>query len=62
MYKVVFSKKAESEYQEIWAFIAQDNPFYTLEVLEKIDKSIDVLTDFPNIGREIQHWLYMIVV
>jgi len=62
MYRIVFSKQAEKEYQEIAAYIAQDNLFYALEVLEKIDKCIDVLIDFPNIGKKIQSsWIRIIV-
>ena len=53
MYKIKFFKKAKEQYINIWKYIAQDNLFYANEVLNKIDKSIEIILEFPNIWTNI---------
>lgn len=60
MFRIEFSRKASLEYVDIWEYIAQDNLFYANEVLNKIDNSLDIILEFPFIGKEIQPWIRMI--
>jgi len=61
MLRVQFSKKASLEYFEIWEYIAKDNLFYSNEVLNKIDNSIDIILQFPFIWKEIDSWIRIVV-
>lgn len=61
MLRVEFSKKANLEYFEIWEYIAQDNLFYSNEVLNRIDNSINTILEFPFIWKEIDSWIRMII-
>jgi plasmid stabilization system protein ParE len=53
MYNVVFYDEANFDYESIWNYIWQDNLFYANEVLNKIDKSIDIISEFPYIWTEL---------
>ncbi len=61
MYKIEFYDEANFDYDSIWNYIAQDNLFYANEVLNKIDKSIDILIDFPFIWKDID-WIHRQIV
>jgi plasmid stabilization system protein ParE len=61
MYKIIFLDEASYDYIWIWEFIALDNLFYSKEVLDKIDKSIDILSDFPLIWKDLD-WVYRQIV
>jgi hypothetical protein len=49
MLKVKLSDEAALEYLQIGQFIAEDNIYYSHEVLNKIDNSIDVISKYPFI-------------
>ena len=49
MYKIVFSKKADRDIEEIQDYISQDNPEYGEQVVNKILLSVSNLTNFPNL-------------
>lgn len=49
MYKIEFYKNARIDYENIKDFIAQDNLYYAIKVLENIDKSIGIITEYPFI-------------
>jgi plasmid stabilization system protein ParE len=53
MFNVEFSFEAENEYIQIWKYIAQDNLFYSIEVLNKIDSSITTICTYPMIWKDI---------
>lgn len=53
MFKIKLLDDAKIDYNSIWDFIANDNLFYANEVLNKINKSIFLLKDFPYIWRDL---------
>jgi len=53
MLRVKFFKKAREQYINIWKYIAKDNILYANEVLDKIDKSIEMIIIYPNIWNQI---------
>lgn len=54
MHKIFFTPLSEEDLQNIYAYIAEDNPFYAEDVLSKIHHSIDFLKEFPLIGTELE--------
>lgn len=61
MYKIIFLDRAKFNYLWIWDYIALDNLFYSKEVLDKIDKCIDILVDFPYIWKDLD-WTHRQIV
>ena len=61
MFRVEFSNKADFDYIQIWEYIADDNLFYANEVLNKIDKSIDTICEFPFIWKDMWNNVQIIV-
>jgi plasmid stabilization system protein ParE len=61
MRSVFFTPQAEIDLQEIYSFIAADNPFYAEDVCDRIHHSIDVLKTFPLIGTLFESDLRQIV-
>jgi toxin ParE1/3/4 len=57
MAKVVKRPLAETDLDEIWWYIAQDNPDAADRLLDKIEESCRTLSQFPNMGlsREELH-------
>ena len=53
MYNVEFYNEAKIDYIEIWKYIAKDNLFHANEVLNKIDRSIDIICEFPFIWKNM---------
>jgi toxin ParE1/3/4 len=50
-YKIRWSKKAVSKLDEICSYIAIDSPYYASITAKKILDSIELLEQFPNLGR-----------
>ncbi|NKC12417.1 MAG: hypothetical protein GKR94_09500 [Gammaproteobacteria bacterium] len=50
--RIVFSKRAENRLRQIHTTIAQDNPISALKVTSRIRQVIELLAEFPYIGRE----------
>ncbi|MDD2901121.1 MAG: type II toxin-antitoxin system RelE/ParE family toxin [Syntrophales bacterium] len=50
MPKVVKRPLAETDLEEIWWYIAQDNPDAADRVLDKIEERCRTLAQFPNMG------------
>jgi toxin ParE1/3/4 len=50
--KVRLLKKAEADLDEIWDFIAQDNPPAATETIENILRGLKTLATFQTAGRE----------
>lgn len=61
MYKVEFLKGALEDYINIGQYIALDNLFYSNQVLNKIQSSIDLLEIFPFIWKIRKEWIREIV-
>lgn len=61
MRKIQFSPRAKSDFEEIFLYIAEDNPLYARSVVENIQKSIAYLKEFPYIGTLMADDIRMIV-
>ena len=51
MTELVVSKRAEAELLDIWLYIAADNEPAADGVLRRIDRKVQCLREFPDIGR-----------
>lgn len=61
MYKIIFTDKVHNDMDNIFDFIAQDNPFYAHQVYKNITKAATLLWEFPYIGVSIEWWFRQIV-
>ena len=50
MAELFVSRRAEADLRSIWRYIAYDNPAAADRVLLRIDKRIQILRHFPEIG------------
>ncbi|MDP2090886.1 MAG: type II toxin-antitoxin system RelE/ParE family toxin [Candidatus Gracilibacteria bacterium] len=53
MYNIVYSEKLKNDFISIREFISLDNPVYAVKTINSILKTIDILGDFPYIGKNI---------
>ena len=51
MLKIYKSPEAENDLDEIWLYIAQDNPYYADKLLDEIEETSQKLARFPDMGR-----------
>jgi len=51
MLKIHKSPEAENDLDEIWWYIAQDNPDCADKLLDEIEEASQKLARFPNMGR-----------
>lgn len=51
MIRIIKRPKAESDLDEIWLYIAQDNPVKADEFLDEIEETCRKLARFANMGR-----------
>jgi len=51
MLRILKSPEAENDLDEIWLYIAQDNPYYADKLLDEIEETSRKLARFPNMGR-----------
>jgi toxin ParE1/3/4 len=51
MLKILKRPEAESDLEEIWLYIAQDNPDKADKLLDEIEKSSRKIAQFTNMGR-----------
>jgi addiction module RelE/StbE family toxin len=49
--KVTWTRLAEKDLDEIEVYISQDSPYYARRTVEKILSRVEMLRDFPLIGR-----------
>ena len=54
MLELEISSRADSDLQDIWLYIAQDQPTNADCYLDKLLDAVDRLAEFPNIGRELK--------
>jgi toxin ParE1/3/4 len=58
------SRRAETDLRQIWRYIAAENPAAADRLLLRIDEKMQLLRDFPEIGRlrdDIRPGLRMLV-
>lgn len=53
--KVALSDRAKRDLREIQSWIAYDNPMAALRVATRILQLIELLSDFPELGRKWEH-------
>ncbi|MEI6207730.1 MAG: type II toxin-antitoxin system RelE/ParE family toxin [Desulfuromonadales bacterium] len=51
MLRILKSPEAENDLDEIWLYIAQDNPGCADKLLDEIEETSRKLAQFPNMGR-----------
>lgn len=51
---IKFARQADADLDDIYQYIAQDNPTAADRVVQRIVQAIAVLEDFPLLGREGQ--------
>lgn len=51
--RLVFSRRAEADLRAIAAWFGEVAPEATARVLDDIDRTIDLLVDFPHVGAPI---------
>ena len=51
MLRILKSPEAENDLDEIWLYIAKDNPYYADKLLDEIEETSQKLARFPNMGR-----------
>lgn len=49
--KIVWTQIALKDLDQVWDYIASDNPEGAQGVLEKISKAVQALPSYPNLGR-----------
>lgn len=55
MYSIIFSKDSLKDFQEIFNYIFQDNPYYAKIVIDNIYSSIEMLKTFPFLWKEVKN-------
>jgi toxin ParE1/3/4 len=48
--RIVRTPRAEEDLLDIWGYIAQDSPAAADRLLDRIDRALAVLADFPRLG------------
>jgi plasmid stabilization system protein ParE len=49
---LIYSDEAEENYDNIFDYIAQDNPTKAVEFTDELKKRVNKLKDFPTLGKE----------
>jgi toxin ParE1/3/4 len=52
MYPLKFSPLAQDDLNDIWEFIAQDNPYAATRLVDLVEQKCDLLAENPEIGRK----------
>lgn len=52
MTKVLLSRQAETDLDEIWDYLESRNPHAALRLLAEINGMFELIANFPRIGRE----------
>ena len=64
MAELFVSRRAEADLRSVWRYIASDNPAAADRVLLRIDKRMQILRSFPEIGtrrNDIRRGMRMLV-
>jgi len=51
--KIIWTKSAVINLEDIKNYISQDSEFYAVELIEKIFGAVEKLSIFPRLGREV---------
>ena len=51
--KIEWSARSRTDLKELKNYISQDSPHYARRFITRIIASVEKLTDFPDIGREV---------
>ncbi len=62
MARVVYSERALSDFEDIFKFIADDDPFLAAETVSIIQEAITILERHPLIGRSVESELRELVI
>ena len=53
MVKVIWTSNARNDLKSIFDYISEDSNFYAKRFIDKIIKKVDVLENYPNLGRVV---------
>ena len=59
MAEVIWSERASSDLEDIYAYIANDSLFYAQYQVESIIRKVERLQQFPESGRHIPEFPYL---
>ena len=62
MARVVYSERALSDFEGIFDFIADENPFLAAEIVSIIQEAITILERHPLIGRAVDGELRELII
>ena len=51
MVKVIWTTIARSDLKSIYEYISEDSNFYAKRFIEKLIEKVEILQDYPNMGR-----------
>ena len=51
MVKVIWTELARSDLKTIYEYISEDSNFYAKRFIEKLLEKVDILENYPNMGR-----------
>lgn len=54
MFNIVYTKKVKQDLESINDFISKDNPINSIKTINSIIKTIEILSDFPYIWKEVE--------
>lgn len=57
MAEVVWSKLALNDLEHIYDYISRDSVFYARKTIQKILDRVSMLTDYPEMGREVPEFV-----
>lgn len=49
--KIIWRRQARDDAREAYAYLLDKDPYAALRIFEAIEKSVEMLADFPAIGR-----------
>lgn len=59
MVQIKWTKRALNDLSEIYGFIARDSPRYAQIQVEKIQKAVSNLAEFPFLGRQVPEFPHL---
>lgn len=54
--KILWTEDGYSSFDEVVQYIAKDSPYYASNFAKKITSTIEILKDFPEIGRIVPEY------
>jgi len=56
MAKIIWTKVALADLDSIYDFIAKESPFYAQKTIEQFLSRVEILSEFPEIGRVVPEY------